>query len=207
MSNFEERAMNEREDQRAEPAARDLPAELKALEARLAELSPRDNRLNRERLMFLAGRASIEGPIETSRRVPLVGLRNNAWPAAFAGMTAIAASLLAVLVARPVVSEPAVVQLASDVLVASLNRPFVERDLSFNGDVLSPGDARRGDIETLVSAAPLVANVDVPNLPYNEQDRAALTPGAWRQFTGDAEAVSPKSNDASDIRIPQGART
>jgi hypothetical protein len=204
MSESEERPMNESEDQALDRLLRDMPAELKALEARLAALSPRDDRLDRERLMFFAGRASVEGLFEAGDRMPHVLLKNKAWPAAFAGMTAIAASLLVALATRPVVSQPAVVLVASDVHVASLNRPFVEQDLSLNGDVLSPGDARRGDIETRVSSAPLVVAVDALNPSHIGEDRAALTPRAWRQFSEDAETMRPKSNDASDIRIFQG---
>ncbi len=205
MSYSEEHPMNESEDQAAERASRELASELKALEARLAALLPRDDRLDRERLMFLGGRASVEVPFETGERRPRVWLKNKAWPAAFAGMTAIAASLLVALFARPLVSEPIIVQVASDEHVASLNRPFVEQDLSLNGDVLSPGDARRGDIETLVCSAPLVATVDAVNPLGIGQDRAAPTPGAWRQFTEETEITGPKSNDASDSRIFHGA--
>jgi hypothetical protein len=205
MSYSEEHPMNESEDQAAERASRELASELKALEARLAALLPRDDRLDRERLMFLAGRASVEVPFETGERRPRVWLKNKAWPAAFAGMTAIAASLLVALFARPLVSEPIIVQVASDEHIASLNRPFAERDLSVNGNVLSPSDARRGDIEKLVSSVPLVAAADRLNPPRIWQDRAALTPGAWREFTEDTETMRPKANDASDMRIFHGA--
>ncbi|HEX2475148.1 MAG TPA: hypothetical protein VHK01_10395 [Lacipirellulaceae bacterium] len=205
MSESEERPMNESEDRTLDQRSHELPAELKALEARLAALAPRDDRLDRERLMFLAGRASVEGPIEADNPSPRVWLKTNAWPAAFTGMTAIAASLLVALVARPVVSEPTFVQVASDANVGSLNRPFVERDLSLTGSVLSPSDARRGDIETLVASAPLVASVDAPNSPRNEQDSATLTPAAWRQLIEAADVPRPDSNDSSEIRMPQGA--
>jgi hypothetical protein len=76
----------------------ELPPELKAMEAELSALRPRDDRLDRERLVFLAGRASTAGR-------PAMG--RWAWPAAFAGMTAVAAGLLVALVLRP---EPEVVE-------------------------------------------------------------------------------------------------
>jgi hypothetical protein len=205
MSEYEERPINESEDQTLDQRSHELASELKALEARLAALLPRDDRLDRERLMFLAGRASVEVPFETDERRPRVWLKNKAWPAAFAGMTAIAASLLVALVTRPVVSEPAVRQIANDVHDASLNRSFVERDLSVKGDVLSPSDARREDIETRVSSAPLVVAADALNPPHVGEDHAALTPVAWRQFTEDTETMRPKANDASDMRIFHGA--
>ncbi len=70
------------------------PEDLKALEAALAALVPRGDRLDRDRLMFLAGQTAASQPgAALSRRW--------AWPAAFSAMTAVAASLLAVLVVRP----------------------------------------------------------------------------------------------------------
>lgn len=66
--------------------------DLSALEAALASLTPRADRLDRDRLMFLAGRASAAPP-------PSPRLRT--WQAAFAAMSAVAASLLVALVVQP----------------------------------------------------------------------------------------------------------
>jgi len=69
----------------------ELPAELKAFEARLAALTPRPDRLDREALLFEAGRASAE-----------VGSRHRwAWPSAFGAMATVAAVLLAVVLLQP----------------------------------------------------------------------------------------------------------
>ncbi|MFH1924800.1 MAG: hypothetical protein ABIP48_33540 [Planctomycetota bacterium] len=81
----------------------ELAPELKAIEAELAALSPREDRLDRERLVFLAGRASVGGRF--AGRGPFVAAW--AWPASTAGMTAVAATLLVVLLLRP---EPPVVE-------------------------------------------------------------------------------------------------
>ncbi len=70
----------------------DLPPELRSFEAQLAALLPRTDRLDRERLMYQAGRASL---------VAEIGRRPWAWPAAFSAMTVVAASLLVALVVRP----------------------------------------------------------------------------------------------------------
>jgi hypothetical protein len=80
----------------------ELPRELKAVEAELATLRPRD-RLDRERLIFLAGQASV-GPPTAARRATAAGW---AWPVSLAGMTALAATLLVMLLVRP---EPQVVE-------------------------------------------------------------------------------------------------
>lgn len=74
-------------------AEEDLPPELKAIEAELASLTPRTDRLDRERLIFLAGQQSVAaGHIGATTRV-----RRWGWPAAFSAMTAVAASLLVAL--------------------------------------------------------------------------------------------------------------
>jgi hypothetical protein len=70
----------------------DLPPELRSFEAQLAALVPRTDRLDRERLMYRAGRASLAAEI---------GRRPWAWPAAFSAMTVVAASLLVALAVRP----------------------------------------------------------------------------------------------------------
>jgi hypothetical protein len=96
--------------------------DLSELEAALAALVPRADGLNRDRLMFLAGQASVEpkinqpavgqianlphsGPIGNLPHVAATARpRRGAgwvWPAAFATMTGIAASLLVALAIRP----------------------------------------------------------------------------------------------------------
>ncbi|MBN2025069.1 MAG: hypothetical protein JW809_19990 [Pirellulales bacterium] len=66
----------------------DLPSELKAFEAELAALVPRADRLDAGRVMYLAGKASA-------------ARRSRAWPAAFAGMSVVAATLAVMLAVRP----------------------------------------------------------------------------------------------------------
>lgn len=69
-------------------------ASLERFAAELAALSPQA-RLDRDRLMYLAGQASAA--------IPKYGrdARRWAWPAAFSGMTVVAASLLLLLALRP----------------------------------------------------------------------------------------------------------
>ncbi|MGH7140975.1 MAG: hypothetical protein ACREHD_35030 [Pirellulales bacterium] len=68
-------------------------ASLERFAAELAALLPRA-RLDRDRLMYLAGQASVApARVHLPRRWP--------WPAAFGGMTAVAASLLLLLALRP----------------------------------------------------------------------------------------------------------
>ncbi|HUT92254.1 MAG TPA: hypothetical protein VMY37_22355 [Thermoguttaceae bacterium] len=81
----------------------ELPPDLKAVEDELASLRPRDDRLDRERLAFLAGQASVGG--RSAERGAAAA--RWAWPGACAGMTAVAATLLVALLVRP---EPQVVE-------------------------------------------------------------------------------------------------
>ncbi|MCC6127026.1 MAG: hypothetical protein IT426_18865 [Pirellulales bacterium] len=98
---------------------------LKAFEAALASLVPRADRLDRDRLMFLAGQQSRTGfqPVENAGAMPTLavgmsetsgksqhahGRRGHgtpasrwAWPAAFTAMTAVAVALAILLAIRP----------------------------------------------------------------------------------------------------------
>ncbi len=92
------------------------PEELRSLEAQLKMYLPREDRLDRERLIFLAGRASSDG-------VELPKMR-LAWPVSFAAMTALAATLLVMLLTRPVnqsLMSPPEIRLM----------PIVRNDLAF----------------------------------------------------------------------------
>jgi len=78
--------------------------ELKEIREALGSLVPRTDRLNRERLMFLAGQASVGKP---SEQLPRTRVWSRwGWPAAFSAMSAVAASLLVTVAVRP---EPQVV--------------------------------------------------------------------------------------------------
>lgn len=74
-----------------------VPSELKAIEADLATLAPRNDRLNRERLLFLAGQASVRDTVVYQK----ARVHGWIWPAAFAAMTTVAAALFVMLLAQP----------------------------------------------------------------------------------------------------------
>ena len=74
----------------------ELPPDLKATEAQLAMLAPRNDRLDREKLIFLAGQASVATSNQRGGRSG-----GWAWPASLAAMTTAAAALLAMLLVRP----------------------------------------------------------------------------------------------------------
>lgn len=92
--------MHPREEAECGPLA---DASLESFAASLAALSPRAS-LDRDRLMYLAGQASVGRVLvdQASRRP-----RRWAWPVAFSTMTAVAACLLVLLASRP---EPKVIE-------------------------------------------------------------------------------------------------
>jgi hypothetical protein len=85
----------------AEGGNPNLSNELQHFAAELARLQPRNDRLDRERLAFLAGQASVDLAPSQCAKIFGVRLESRAWPAAFAAMTAVAATLLCMLLTRP----------------------------------------------------------------------------------------------------------
>jgi hypothetical protein len=73
----------------------ETPQELKSLEAALGSLKPAALRVERDQLMYQAGQAAVPVPASTIARPSWF------WPASTAGMSAVAATLLMLLVSRP----------------------------------------------------------------------------------------------------------
>lgn len=119
-------------------------ASLERFAAELAALSPRA-RLDRDRLMYLAGQASAA--------MPMYGrdARRWVWPAAFSGMTAVAASLLLLLALRP-------------------SPPVVERIVRVPTPVPPPPTADVHPSAVLADAVPI--NVKQPEAPRGLQRNA-----------------------------------
>jgi hypothetical protein len=89
--------------------------DLNAVAAALASLAPSTGKLDRDRLMFMAGEAAARSKEAQSKETlareaqshssagaaPRLLVRRWAWPAAFSTMSAVAASLLAMLLIQP----------------------------------------------------------------------------------------------------------
>jgi hypothetical protein len=87
-------------------SAEEKQDEIKSFEAALAALLPRTDRLDRERLMFLAGQQSalVEHTLSITAGQASSGTQGKrtwAWPAAFVGMSVVAATLFVMLISRP----------------------------------------------------------------------------------------------------------
>jgi hypothetical protein len=91
--------------------------ELKAFEAALASLAPRADRLDRNRLMFLAGQQSRVGPAKCSpTKHSEKPLRKLTWPTAFSAMTCVSIVLAVLLAIRPSIplTEPEQTSIAAN---------------------------------------------------------------------------------------------
>src|SRR5262245_44662007 len=144
MSEHQEIGPTPNDDESLARSAFDLPEQLKSFEAHLAAVSPRTDRLDRERLAFLAGQASVSASAATDGVRSSSWRRHPAWPTACAGMSAIAASLLVALVLRS--ETPRVVDAPRPVYapwkVSEPDQSKLPSEL-----VLSTRDARELDID------------------------------------------------------------
>lgn len=158
----------------------------------LARLRPREDRLDRERLAFLAGQASV------SRR-------GRAWPVAFGAMSAVAASLLFLLVMRPETSADRPFRAAQPVHDAE--RTFVIDSVD-DRRVLSPRDALRIDFEARLAIN--MADRDHAGIVPGAsavRDIPIFTPSAWHQVIQESESHRPSSHDESGYHRVQGVRS
>lgn len=182
-----------------------LPAELKPIEAELAALRPRQDRLQRERLIFLAGQASAAEVTRPGRAVLGVNLRHEAWPAAFAGMTAVAATLLVLLITQPAtVERPSLPPIG----IAGSNTAPRADDIREVRNVLSTGDVYRLDVDDLLARSDTVsadAQQPTATTPGRSRPGPSLTPASWEQiFEGD-DSAGPSSDDSADRNLISGA--
>jgi hypothetical protein len=101
--------------------------DLTAFEAALAALTPRVEGLDRERLFFLAGQASVPPGGREADGAARPRTARWAWPAAFAAMTTVAASLLVVLCTRTGPNVPSAGQATPDSLAQTYEAPAMVR--------------------------------------------------------------------------------
>jgi hypothetical protein len=199
MSHSQDDSMNPDHDTPDKPT-RDESIELQSFAAQLAQLSPRTDRLDRERLIFLAGQASVSPgfsqPVSPSRD----WRRHPIWPAAFAGMSMLSAALLAILLARSTATDSTVRDFSSFASnefddANTVARPTRPQTSSRAANALSPRDARRADIEfnlskstQLIDGAPQVI----------EPHRPVLTPAAWNELSEQSVPALPPT-DSSNV--------
>jgi hypothetical protein len=178
--------------------------ELQRFAVELARLQPRSDRLDRERLAFLAGQASVVSERSRSAKSFGVRLESRAWPAAFAAMTTIAATLLWMLLTRP--DAPGVPSIATNVHVQ--DRPSYSIESIGNRTVLTTHDVRLVDIETRMAKLDAHHNsAEAPPSAADDPARPVYTPSAWEQVIDETEPTKPLPRKSSSYRLDQGINT
>ncbi|HJT31371.1 MAG TPA: hypothetical protein VJ783_04925 [Pirellulales bacterium] len=177
------------------------PSDLQALEAALASLAPRPATIDRDRLMYEAGRASVS-------TVPAAPHGRWAWPAAFSAMSAIAASLFLALVLRPPVVVERVVQ-----------APMVEKEregeeatgrrgdeVHDRGELPRAFELARGGEEARGRGGNEIPHEEAPGRSYLDLRDRVLAMGieTWQPSTNVAVADSPPPATYRELLIEFG---
>lgn len=153
------------------------PAELQAIESQLSLLEPRADRLDRERLIFLAGQASVELP--TARW---------AWPASLAAMTALAATLLAMLITPSDVVPPKLP--TTEKSLAAIRQDFAQQSPRRQRPrgITTATLFREKELAELLNVEELfVTNHEAASSTFSEESlrHTILTPNSWNQLIED----------------------
>jgi hypothetical protein len=162
-----------------EPAEPELTPELAAIERQLARLTPAAPRVDRDRLMFEAGRASVSPTAGSSYPVHLPKLGTKFWPAATATMTA-----ATVLLATMLVSQRQSPQLAEQPLLREI--------------IASPAANQQAAAVAPPAARPEVNDAYLTSLPQTKTGYLgvrliAVTSGIGAIDPLDVESIRPNS--------------
>ena len=193
------------------PAPKDmgtLPEDLRLFEAQMKSLTPQPGRLNRDRLIFLAGQASVEGEGRVTENSKTTAW---AWPAAFTVSTAVAASLLFLLLTQPrespapkifVDRRPTVVATRQTSASSPDSQPPLSQILTS-----APSQLHRVD-EFLATGYQDAKNSDSipgssPAVYWEEGKR--LTPTSIHFLMNDATKTAPSDQDSSSFTSENGA--
>lgn len=174
---------------RQEPEERSLSPELESLERQLAGIDIAPLSVDRDRLMFEAGRASAISGFDAASRMRIAGAPRWFWPAATAAMTAACLLLGAILVWR---SDGQLV--AKEEAKPQQLPVLAERSVAVNGAEQVP----QSDTQPVVLEWTMP-----PMVGYLETRRIALTRGI-RELQLERE-FEPASADGNE-RTPATAR-
>jgi hypothetical protein len=186
----------------------DLPEELKLFESQLKSLQPLPDRLARERLIYLAGRASVKAaPMPSSNGQRWV------WPTSFAAMTALAASLLVMLLMQPT-GGPTTFERDDDVVSAEP----IQRELaasrntrSVNRNILSTAPYQLKRIDQLLASNSLDSLPASSRAKTNSSreliNQYILSQTSFHLFLFDPTGPNPPPNDSSFISPQAGAHS
>ncbi len=207
---------DQQEPQRRLP---DEPEELGELQQALRSLEPLPGRLDRSRLMYLAGRASASvSPGMSDTSVAGVAPKWNwAWPASTAAMTLVAATLAVALAVRPQ-PQPRIVRKTVYVKQPAADEPDSRRPLVFDAVPRRPASAdepggvlpapylsvslRRTVLERGVDALPdvVLSGIDPPST--SRQMLESLLDVEPESRAGNGEKPSPIKFDWKSFIFP-----
>jgi hypothetical protein len=202
MSEAENPFVNSDDEANRDGSKWDLPDHLKSFEARLAALSPRDDRLDRERLMFAAGRASTNSFGKHCRRCDRASPEARTWRLAFYGMTAVAGTLLALMIRGPAMEDMRVVRVEFPKIGpgAFQHEPIRDDVESASGrQVFSARDVHRHEFDRLLAAqdAAAAARNDPMIDSAGIGGRPILTPADWRKILDGVNRPAPSMTESS----------
>lgn len=208
MSPGDNTAMNSGNENSAGDVPWELPDDLKSLEAGLNVLAPREDRLNRDRLVFLAGQASA---VPTNQRpIALLGVSLDAqvWPRAFAAISVVAATLLVMLLMRPSSTGNLLPTAFNE--VARGDRPpesrteLIGKSRETRPGMLSAGDVRGVDVERWLTTR----HDDYVGAPaIDDRGGPTLTPAGWRREFDDAKSPGVPMDKSSHLLIDRGVKS
>jgi hypothetical protein len=193
----EDKPSNENDDSADHGSTHERSIGLQSFEARLAQLSPRGDRLDRERLIFLAGQASVANE-DFGRLPPGVAWHSHAgWPAAFATMSAVAATLLVMLIMRSAGTNDLATSSRdakfTDRIVTSPQQT-ISRAVAGTQSILSARDARFGAIEDLFVAR---SQERAAWPETDDRNTRPLTPSAWQEVTDEMQPLAPPAGSSN----------
>jgi hypothetical protein len=190
-------------NEREEPGWRadwQITADLQPLEARLASLSPRPDRLDRDRLMFLAGQASVTAGIAERTTTAGPTRQGQAWPLAF--VAAVAATLFVMLMVRSEKPLPPASAPPTEV------NSRLALDRRAERSVLSTRDAHSTDIDELLARDEARSDDRGSTAePFEYRSVPILTPTSWSRAILDSDSLDSSPSGASDLLQNQGAQT
>jgi hypothetical protein len=179
----------------------ELSNELRQFAAELSRLQPRDDRLDRERLAFFAGQASVANIRSRPRRTRGLRLESRMWPAAFAAMSAVAATLLFLLVTRP--DMPNVPSIATNDRIQFKQK--ISGDLHYGSrGVLTTQDVHSGDLEARLAKLEAEQKELGASTRFDERTSPVFTPAAWRQAVDEVDSPKPLPQKSSTLSSNQG---
>ena len=177
-----------------------LNSELAEFAGQLRRLEPRDDRLDRERVAFLAGQASMAERSTTSERALGRLSAGQLWPAAFVAMTGVAATLFVLLVMRPTATvEPPVVSGEGP----QSTRPIVADGNEVGSGVLTTRGVWARDPERFLTkldgaqGAAGAVRADSRGMPV-------FTPAAWQQVIEESDTAAQSSGKSSEVLYKRG---